>query len=403
MTGQELQRGRSPLVVLLIVSVALSATANNFASRIKAELLGDYNFVTVVPDSFLQLVFNLVALGIQMARHRVHPAQCRYLFACGKSWTACGAWKLLALAGVNDIANNVTGLAAQPHLTTFTMSLTDQATTPFTVVFSVLLLGTRYIALEWVSILVIIAAAISCVVIVNSVSDPDDSRFWAIFAAVTTSFAALSFVLKEITFTGYKAFWSRSGNSHRSFGIQLPNSPPDQLSDEQHLQRRLHEPNGGPSCPANSDSLDTLNVFLVGAFINFVGLLFSVPIALLNHSAVSSGSSWLALTDGLQMLWQKEHALTAYFVYIAINTLFNVALILTTSNGSALLSFLSLKAAVPLTAILSAVPWPVIGAKPLHEAEWLALLVLIAGITAFRIGNLKRLGMEAATGAEPVC
>jgi len=373
---------RQALVACLIVTVAVSATANNFASRIKAEILGDYNFATVVPDNLVQFLFNLAVVVVLMVRRQVHPTQLKYLFRCGGRWAELGAWKFLVLAGVNDVANNVTGLAAQPHLTTFMMSLMDQATTPFTVIFSMLLLKVRYLAEEWVAIVVIMGAAASCVFLANS-NGSEDSHFWALFAALTTSFAALSFVLKEITFNGYKIFSARCSGMPQSFRVQL--------AEEGNLQSRLNDEQTSERSGCSSGAApDALNVFLVGAFINFVGLLSSVPLALLNHAAVSTGPSWPALVDGLRALVERENALFAWAVYICINTLFNLSLILTTSYGSALLSFLSLKAAVPLTAILSAVPWPVIGAKPLNKAEWMALVVLIVGISGFRVGNMRR-------------
>ncbi|CAJ1329105.1 unnamed protein product [Effrenium voratum] len=381
---------RSLFVAMLIACVSIFGTANNFASRIKAVILGDSNFVCVVPDSLVQLTVNLLFLTVFTIRGKVPQSQFRYIFVCARSFAQNGAWKYLALAGSSDIANNVTGLAAQPYLTTFMMSLMDQATTPFTVVFSVLLLKIRYNCLEIVSVVVIIFAAVTCVLIAGAHGGEGSSQFWAFFAAITTSFAALSFVLKEIVFTGFRN--SQNGDLHTALRIQLQQPPFSDANSEQ-LQRRLNEGGlleaAGPDIP-DIVAPDNLNVFLVGSVINFVGLLSSVPIALLNHAAVSSGPSMPALVDGLRLLFEKEHAMTAYVVYICINTIFNLSLILTTSYGSALLSFLSLKAAVPLTAILSAVPWPVIGPKPLNAADWLALLVLIAGIVAFRVGNLQR-------------
>ncbi|CAE8592786.1 unnamed protein product, partial [Polarella glacialis] len=80
----------------------------------------------------------------------------------------------------------VTGLAAQPYLTTFMMSLMDQATTPFTVIFSVLLLGTRYIMIEIVSVVIIISAAAGCVLVAAKETGGDNSQGWAVFAALTT-------------------------------------------------------------------------------------------------------------------------------------------------------------------------------------------------------------------------
>jgi len=154
-------------------------------------------------------------------------------------------------------------------------------------------------------------------------------------------------------------------------------------------------PNSNAETTTSVDKPDMLSVFLVGAFSNFVGLLTTVPIALLTRALTSSEPALPALTSGLKLIVERENALLAYSVYIVINTAFNLSLICTTSYGSALLSFLSLKAVVPLTAICSAIPWPVIGAKPLIPAEWGALGVMFLGIAGFRLGNMKRESLNA--------
>merc|ERR1711937_373530 len=114
-----------------------------------------------------------------------------------------GLSKYLVVAGISDVADSVTGFAAQPHVSTLMMSLMNQATTPFTAVTSALLLGTRYTALELGAIVGVIGAAAMSVLVAHSNND-NDSTFWAIFAALTTSFAALSFVLKEMVFSEYE-------------------------------------------------------------------------------------------------------------------------------------------------------------------------------------------------------
>eukprot|EP00933_Yihiella_yeosuensis_P027755 TRINITY_DN21626_c1_g1_i1.p1 TRINITY_DN21626_c1_g1~~TRINITY_DN21626_c1_g1_i1.p1 ORF type:complete len:285 (-),score=47.90 TRINITY_DN21626_c1_g1_i1:124-894(-) len=250
-------------------------------------------------------------------------------------------------------------------------------------------------------------------------NDGENSPFWAIFAAATTSFAAFSFVLKEIVFNGYQKFRSGFVETPNVLRIQLPqtvqeetlhrplNGSHSQLAASQQQQGDNSSGSSGSSSPpatsSESDLHPALSVFLVGTIINFVGLLVSVPMALLNHVATSSGPPVPALRDGLMALWQREHALAAYFVYIAVNTTFNVCLILTTSYGSALLSFLSLKLAVPLTAILSPLPWPIIGSNPVEASQWLVLMVMIGGIATFRSGNLRREKLEINSCCWPWC
>ena len=49
-------------------------------------------------------------------------------------------------------------------------------------------------------------------------------------------------------------------------------------------------------------------------------------------------------------------------MYAVCNLLWNGALLLLTQRGSALLTFLALKLQVPLVALLSALPWPLLRA-----------------------------------------
>ena len=124
-------------VALLMVSVTLSGTANSFSGRIRAEAFGDSDFIVVVYDSIIYFLFNLVAVWIVAAYHGVTRAQLRFLFESDSCcWARLGPAKFLVIAGMSDVADSVTGFAAQPHLTPLMMSLMNQATTPFTVVVS---------------------------------------------------------------------------------------------------------------------------------------------------------------------------------------------------------------------------------------------------------------------------
>merc|ERR1712039_817101 len=94
--------------------------------------------------------------------------------------------------------------------------------------------------------------------------------------------------------------------------------------------------------------------------------------------------------DGLHLLFTGHDTLTAYSVYIVCNTAFNLALLALTNYGSAVVAFLSLKLAVPLIAVLSPFPWPVIGSTPVSASMWLILLFMMAAISIFRMGTIRR-------------
>lgn len=270
----------------------------------------------------------------------------------------------------------------------------NQATTPFTVLFSLLVLGTRYTCVEIGSVVIIVGAAVGAVFLSKSGGGGDDSVYWATFAAVTTSFAALAFVLKEMTFADFRLFASNEV-SQNTFGISLGavdvrdpsnEAPTEDLqltsSQEPFPDRDVHHPP------------EELSVFIVGTFTNLIGMLVAIPLALLNQYMTDSGPGWSELLRGMRFLCLGERdgysAIFVYAVYIAFNILFNLALLLLTAHGSALLSFMSLKLCVPLVALLSSVSWPVIGPRPVNAASWGVLLLMACGITFFRVGTMQR-------------
>ncbi len=381
-------KSRAAETAALMLCVMFFGTLNNFLGRMKAKVFDTYNFVSGITDNWLHLVINLLAIWLLMRAGSVTKEQLRYVFKFGCSWKENGIWKYIAVASVNDVANLVTGLAAQPYLTALMMSMMDQATTPFTVVCSFLMLGTRYSALETTCVVVLVAAAISGVLAAQASNSGDNSPFWAAFAALTTAFAAVSFVLKETAFREYSAYRSSSA-----------------ATDDQYVEigpvRHAPAPVPGPAIlepeaplaaprPGQPELPETLSVFLVGAIVSVGGCLMSVPVVLINRWLTADGSPTQALVDGFACMFNCEHALMTYFFYTINNFIYNFCLLALTSRGSALLAFLSLKLVVPLTAVCSSIPWPLIGAKTVGSVQWLILIVMLVALGGFRYGNVVR-------------
>ena len=80
-------------------------------------------------------------------------------------------------------------------------------------------LGKPYIAIELLSVLLVMCAAAACVLSGKSPSGGgNDSLGWSIFAACTTSFASIGFLLKETTFRRYAQVSLRTEDPHRPPG-----------------------------------------------------------------------------------------------------------------------------------------------------------------------------------------
>lgn len=335
---------RPRCVAWLIIAVVLSGTANNFTGRIRAETLKEYDgTVASIVDSCVFFVFYSVGLLVQL-RFAATRLQLRYIFQST-------AWQWLVLAGLCDQCGTLCGFTAQPYLTALMYSLMNQAIILFTVVWSLLLLQTRYIALESVSVIVVICAAVGCVFVAGG-TDGENNVSMAVLTAVSTVFPAGAYVMKEVVFSRYGA------REDLSIGLVGPESR-------------------------------QLSVFVVQPFVGFIGMLAAVPLALA-AAAMSSQDARTTLSEGFRCLLHCEHALSSYVVYSVVNTGFNLAIILLVSNGSALLTFLAMKAIVPCTALLSPLPWPLIGAKPVPPEQWLLLGIILMGIIGFRLGTMQR-------------
>lgn len=105
------------------------------------------------------------------------------------------------------------------------------------------------------------------------------------------------------------------------------------------------------------------------------------------------------LRTALACLWTCPHAGATFAAYSSANLLWNTALLLLTSHGSALHAFLALKLQVPLVALLSVLPWPLIGSHPASPLQWATLLAMTVGIAGFQCGKRRAARRLALRGA----
>ena len=344
-----------------------TGTANSFASKIRADAYGDHDFIAVVYGSVVSFVFYTIALLVCIRRGSVTRSQIQKLLKTN-------GYRWLMLAAISDSASEVTGYAAQPHVSSLVYSLMCQATTPFTVVVSMLFLRTRYWFVEIVGVAIMIGGAAMCLLLKKHKDDEGNNTFWAIFTAMTTVFSAISFVLKEKTFKDYNKASASSNSSTKA----------DDLEDPLLLENETEKVD------------EKLSVFLVGFIVASTSLFVCVPVALLNQAILTSNPVWPAFEEGFKCIADCEYGLTTYLVYAAINVIYNLSILTLTSHVSALLAFLSLKMTVPLVAILSPVPFPLIGSQTVTAGQWSSLLVMGFGLILFRYYNDRR--RRAASG-----
>lgn len=325
-------KASSAQIALLMSAVVVFGTLNNFTGRIRAETLKAYDgTVATIVDSMVYFLFSACVLLASEG-----SAARERLGDLGRT---AGA-KTLVLAGLCDQLGNFTGFTAQPHVSTLMYSLMNQAIVPYIVLFSWGMLGVRYSPLEIGAVCVVATTAATAILASGSLGE--GSPGMAALAAITTGFPALSFVLKERVFA---------------------NAP-------------------------------ALRVPAVQFFIATVSLVLAPPVALVLEG-LQGKNPFEVVAAGFRCLFTCPNARGAYVCYSLCNLAFNFFLLVLTGRGSALLAFLSLKLAVPVTALFSALPWPIIGPKSVPVFQWGVLVVMVAGVGAFRAGNIAREAAEA--------
>jgi len=82
-----------------------------------------------------------------------------------------------------------------------------------------------------------------------------------------------------------------------------------------------------------------------------------------------------------------DYSTIIYAIYIVVNLTYNILLLLLVKRASSLLSFMALKAVLPIAVVLFIIPWPIIGPSTINDSELLGLVVILVGIVLHRIAS----------------
>ncbi|EER11908.1 hypothetical protein Pmar_PMAR011060 [Perkinsus marinus ATCC 50983] len=138
-----------------------------------------------------------------------------------------------------------------------------------------------------------------------------------------------------------------------------------------------------------------LNVFAVGSSNNTFGIIWVFPVSILIELSRTSDNVLDVMGEGFQTLLHAQGAMPAFVVFMVINVCFNITVFLLVCYGSSLLTFVCFKLSVPISAFMSLISWPLIGADTITWFEWVCLVVILAGVIIFRHGNGIRDKLEA--------
>lgn len=222
------------------------------------------------------------------------------------------------------------------------------AQVPFTALWSASLLRVKYVAVELIGLIVVVLGSATAFMQLSQGGLSSTNIPMATLVCLSTACTAMSFTLKEMVFRRYTA--------------------------EYH---------------------DDLDIFVVNSAASVFSLCWSLP--------VSSAIEWLRqplgftqrLEDGFFCLVAErptdisscQYATSTYIIYMSLNIFYNISVYALVAKHSALLTFVCMKLTAPLAAILSLIPWPLIGSSEIPSSEWVALAVILAGVFLFRHGN----------------
>ncbi|KAF4652362.1 hypothetical protein FOZ61_009744 [Perkinsus olseni] len=378
----------------LMLSLAITGTANAIAGKIRSQPLGEYSgFITSMISQVTYCVVYWIALIIMYLMGKVPLEQLRWTWTVpGRDeyttrredlikpgmrwyrrwWVNVEVWwetlpgcRYTFFAAISDCLGEILMFLTQPYLSIVVFNLLQQGMVPFTLVWSLMFLRDRYTFVEVFGVSIVILMALVSVA-TSSTSDGSSSVIMAILCLVSTIFQALGFVLKECMFRAYTQYATRRGRQEVN-----------------------------------------LNVFVVSSSSNTFGCIWTFPLNVIVELIRTQGSNIPIMehfADGFETLADADGAWQALVIYLCFNLIYNVNIYMLISYGSSLLTFVCNKITVPLAAIFSLISWPIIGQSTVTWLEWVTLVIILIGIALFRYGNIMRskLDVDNAHHENPV-
>jgi len=244
-----------------------------------------------------------------------------------------------------DGLGNVLGLIAAPYIPGPTIALISQVLIIFSITTSLIILNARYTYWQLFSAFLVLLGGAASVVPTIVRNKNNTEFFYAIIMASSSLPGALGFAIKE------KVFEERKKEGLDIFIVNSHGS----------LFQLLFQPLFVPIC------------IVLGATKN-------APIL----DYIRNGFSCFMGVTPLGQKQSCEYTTLIYFIYVSINLTYNILLLLIVKKASALLSFIALKAIIPISIILFLFDWPFIHSSEITYAEIIGLIVILAGLVLYR-------------------
>ncbi|KAF4703913.1 hypothetical protein FOZ62_013254 [Perkinsus olseni] len=354
------------LVPFLILMLVITGTFNTVAGKIRSEPLGEYSgFVTSIIGQFVYFTVYWSILGGKALLGYVTKEEFLWVWTPRKDgdidpskrglrrwWARLPGVKYTFFSSISDVMGDNLMFMTQPYLSIIVFNLLQQGMVPFTLIWSCLILAARYTLEELCGVSLVVAMTIASA-ITSSTSEGSSSIGMSILCLMSTMFQALGFVIKEYMFRDYTAFAEKHGYKQTN-----------------------------------------LDVFAVSSSNHTFGIIWVFPVSILVEMARTNENVLDVMAAGFETLLTAHGAMSSFVVYMIINVCFNITIYLLVSYGSSLLTFVSLKITVPLSAFMSLISWPLVGADTITWFEWVSLVVIMSGVVIFRHGNGKREKLE---------
>ncbi|CAE7405095.1 crtp2 [Symbiodinium sp. CCMP2592] len=350
------------------VGVVLTGCGNNIVKQIATRPLTHYTYILSLADAVAYLpVYGAILLTF-LASGIVPGNQITFM------WCRPGQrfpyFLLMVAAGFASAAADVVGMICTPYVTGPLHSLLSNCTSVYVALLSILLLRQRYSLLQVAALLFVLAAVIIGILPSFAKQDPTVSNqtnpFFALLLALSCIGNALSFILKEFLFKRYDGW--------------------------------LMEEYG-------QTSEKGLNIFVLNTHEAIAQLPFTLILVPLNVAfGQTNGQSLVEyLKEATDCVFQStpdvcgsesshaEWAGKLTLMYVVFNLCMNVTTLMAVKYGSALGTFVALKAIFPVSMVLFAyVQWPLLGKTDIHWLTWMSVLVLLPSIGVYQWATIQQ-------------
>jgi len=273
-------------------------------------------------------------------------------------------WLIVFVAGLMDATGNLMGFVAQAHLPQVLYQLFLQNLVLFSVILSMIILGTRYSIYHVIGLLFTIFSGI--IGLIPSLEGTCEFS-WGVLAAFSTLPTAISYVCKERLFHLYDEMYPKEGEE-------------------------------------NGNSLDVFVVNTHVAIVQSICVPFLAPLNVLTGETngtpltkyLKDGVNCLLYGDNPDHVYHEstlkcQYALWTYFVYIFCNMGFNISLVALTKYGSSVQTWLVVRLLLPTTLVLLLWHgWPLLSEsdRGINMFVVTGAVLAFAGATIFRYSTL---------------